>query len=183
MTDKSVSQVALPAGTSITAPSISASHQGTRSLLCGVSPVPGSVGTGAYYFLEHLCSSRYVREGKEAFFSWRRSKSSCKGEDSSHRPCLCKCKASQTPDYCWGWGKTCHRSQHRFLGCTTPAYFSHLQREPSRLLAAGPITVSESAYITSERWQRQSHPQSHLYCKDSHQLGKKLDLYKDTYKS
>lgn len=51
MTDKSVSQVALPAGTSITAPSISASfvtHQGTRSLLCGVSPVLGSVGTGAY---------------------------------------------------------------------------------------------------------------------------------------
>lgn len=70
MTDKSVSQVALPAGTSITAPSISASsvtHQGTRSLLCGVSPVPGSVGTGAYWFLEHLCSSLYVREGKEAF--------------------------------------------------------------------------------------------------------------------
>lgn len=54
MTDKSVSQVALPAGTSITAPSISASsvtHQGTRSLLCGVSPVPGSVGTGAFWFL------------------------------------------------------------------------------------------------------------------------------------
>lgn len=51
MTDKSVSQVALPAGTSITAPSISASpvtHQGTRTLLRGVSPVRGSVGTGAY---------------------------------------------------------------------------------------------------------------------------------------
>lgn len=57
MTDKSVSQVALPAGTSITAPSISASsvaHQGTRSLLCGVSPVQVPAGfwsTSALLFM------------------------------------------------------------------------------------------------------------------------------------
>lgn len=67
MTDKSISQVALPAGTSVTAPSISGSsvtHQGTRPPLCKASAVEGSVGRGACQFLEHLCPSFYGREGE-----------------------------------------------------------------------------------------------------------------------
>jgi len=84
MTDKSISQVALPAGTSITAPSISASsvtYQGTCPLPCGVSLVGGSGGRGACQFLEHLCSSFYSRECEGTIASSRGG--SCDAEDSA----------------------------------------------------------------------------------------------------
>lgn len=109
MTDKSVSQVALPAGASVTAPSISARsviHQGTCPLLCGVSPVGGSVGRGAWQVLEHLCSCLYGREGEGAIASSRGSRGSCNAQDlalpGSETP---QHPTSQDQSTAVGWGK------------------------------------------------------------------------------
>lgn len=81
-----------------------------------------------------------------------------------------------------GGERTSDGPQHRCLKYPSPACFCHPRRVFSRLLAAGPVAVSGSAHLTPETQQRQSHPQSHPGCRDSHQLGKKLDLYKDTHK-
>lgn len=74
------------------------------------------------------------------------------------------------PSMCF-WGIS---GQHAVLICI---------RAFSSLLAALLIEVFGSAHLTPERQQRQSHPQSHPDYRDSHHLGKKLDLYEDTYKS
>lgn len=95
MTDKSISQVALPAGASITAPSISASsvtHQGTCPLLYGVSPMVGISGQRCLPVFGAPCSSFYGREGEEAIASSGGDRGTCDAQDSA-------LPGSETPDH------------------------------------------------------------------------------------